>query len=99
MSDKVTTSDEKEIEEKRIRPTVIRRRAKVVETPPEEIAVAKPADTELSVTEEAPAAEEVTVPESAKVSEEVSGKIEPQAEATLEEKPAKPEVEQSQNFY
>ena len=91
MSDKVTTSEEKEIEEKRIRPTVIRRRAKIVETPPEEIAV----------TEEVPVAEDVTAPESVEekqeaISEEVSARIEPQAEATLEEVSAKPEVEKSQ---
>ncbi|MBE9504191.1 MAG: translation initiation factor IF-2 [Proteobacteria bacterium] len=91
LSDKVTTSEEKEIEEKRIRPTVIRRRAKIVETPPEEIAV----------TEEVPVAEDVTAPESVKekqeaISKEVSEKIEPQGEATSEEKEAKPEVEQIQ---
>lgn len=59
MSDKVTTSEDKEIVEKRIRPTVIRRRAKVVQPPPEEVVAPEAVEAKQAPEIKDPSKEEV----------------------------------------
>ena len=73
MSDKVTTSEDKEIVEKRIRPTVIRRRAKVVQPPPEEVAAPEvveakqPSEIKKPLKEEVAPVNKESIPEEKKL--------------------------------